>query len=240
MPKYAALARNNKTGQVVVVENGPGKDVCLAWMRSLSGWGLDGLGSEYTPLAGLANIAGEDRLRWVNLMREIPEMGDYIITHEDWQVLPVEWSWQEILWAYSGVRQVWENRSSVDNTFKLVDLGYSARDAWLLGLIYRPRLGYGGTWNHHNVSTGHNCVPSDRVPYHIPASIRAALKTAREIGMPFKLGIRDDKDGVSPVGTLGSMYDLVRNGNPIAGELPNHFTPEEGGELDERFLRYMR
>jgi len=239
MPRYAALARNDSTGEVSIIENGPGRDVCLAWMRNLSGWGL---GRGYTPLAGLANIAGLDRLRWVDTMRQVPEMKDYIITHEDWQVLPIEWSWQEILWAYSGVRQIWENEKSVVNTFRLLDMGYSPRDAWLLGLMYGPRYDNEDSlkWNHKSLSTGHNCIVSTNVPRHLPRSIRSALKTAREIGLPFKEGIKDDFDGICPTGDLGYMYELVRKSNDKRGELPQYFSPVKGGELSEDFLRYMR
>ncbi len=230
MPRYAALIRNERTG-VVSVSN-ERKDVCLAWMKS-NDWGLP---EDHRPLAGLANTAGYDRNKWVGFLRKVPEFTDYIIFHEDWQVFPLQWSWQEILWAYSGVRQIWENESSVDRTFELLDMGYTPRDAWILGLSYSKS---GNNWRRSHISTGHNCIQNRDVQCPMPMAIRQGLKIARENGLPFWRGI-DGTNQLQPVGTLDSMYDLTRLGDKKSRrDMPDYFEPKLGGELTDTFKEFL-
>jgi len=161
-------------------------------------------------------------------------MKPYILVHEDWQVFPLQWTWQEILWAYSGVRQVWEEPVSVTRAFELYDQGYSARDSWLLGLFYEVRNDKNPTWRRAYVSTGHNCVTNTTVPKPYPAALRRALSIAKRQGLPFYQGI-DGQDLVDPVWNLGSMYELTRRGGEgvRVQNFPSTFLPDNGKLNDE-------
>lgn len=218
MPRYAILLQDSITGDVYQSEES--KNVCLSWMRSRSQWeGIEW--EEETPLAILCNTVGKERNRWVRFLRQIPEVEPYLIFHEDWQVIPLQWSWQEALWAYSAVRPIWEEPGNVVHAFKLLEMGYSARNAWILG------MSYGSDGYRRCINTGHNCIQNREVPHNYPAAIRRGLRSIREAAFPMARVL--DGSNQIEMNSQGSVYNTMRLGG--TSDFPDQFKAKIGGSL---------